>query len=277
MTSTLNVVAACVFAAASLVSQVARAEEPSKKPSVNASAQAPVNELSGRVTAVEKLVNEHAEGARYSIEQALDDAHPQVRVAAADALHKLGDPLAVGALERARKRESTAFVRAKMEETLGVLKKSSTLASVRVGVQIGSMSVSEGIDPKLAQALSDAAYRRASMVHGAVIVRSNDQALRARLKQRKIGQLKLDGRVRRLTRTVAADGTARVSAEVEFMVLRGGETLKATVTGSAHVEEPAVAASRSAERALERDRELVDAAVESALAHASTYFADCAK
>jgi len=233
--------------------------------------------LSVRVGNLERIVQSRPEGARTSIELALDDAHPQVRVAAADALHTLGDPLAVGALERARKRESTAFVRAKMDETLGVLKKSSTLASVRFGVHLGSMTVAEGVDPSLAPALQDATYRRASLVPGAVVVRAEDEALKARLKQRKIANLKLEGRVKRVTRSIAADGTARVSAEVEFMVLRGGETLKATVTGAAHVQEPATVASRSAARALERDRELVGAAVESALTRASAYFAECAK
>ena len=265
MANTLRIAAACVFVATLGLSNVAHADEP------------PASELTVRVTAVERLVSDRAEGARVTIEQALDDAHPQVRVAATAALHKLGDPLAVGALERARKKESTAFVLAKMDETLGVLKKTSTLASVRVGVEIGAMTVGDGVDARLANALTDAAYRRVSLVQGAVVMRGDDTALKNRLKQRNIARIKIDGRVRKITRTLLADGTAKVSAEVEFMVLRGGETLRATVTGAAHIEEPSAPASRSTARALERDKELVDAAVESALTRASTYFTECAR
>src|ERR1700722_14639558 len=55
-----------------------------------------------RVSAALTLGKTHAEGARPLLEQALSDAPPAVRTAAAAALAVYGDPLAIPALARAK-------------------------------------------------------------------------------------------------------------------------------------------------------------------------------
>jgi HEAT repeat protein len=77
-----------------------------------------------RVSAALLLGKSHAEGARPLLEQALSDAHPAVRTAAAAALAAYGDPAAVPALER-HASDASASVRAQIQTSLGTLRKNT--------------------------------------------------------------------------------------------------------------------------------------------------------
>lgn len=67
--------------------------------------------------------------ARGPLEEALDDPHPSVRQAAASALAKLGDALAIPALEAKMKKEPNAPTKASMAKAIADLKTSSAVGS----------------------------------------------------------------------------------------------------------------------------------------------------
>jgi hypothetical protein len=78
-----------------------------------------------RVEAALKLGSSGDARARKPLEQALDDAHPNVRQAAAAALAKLGDELAIPALETREKRESNVLVKNAVHNAISSLRGSA--------------------------------------------------------------------------------------------------------------------------------------------------------
>ena len=78
-----------------------------------------------RVDAALRLGNTGDSKARKPLEAALEDAHPSVRQAAATALSKLGDQLAIPALEERVKKEANAPTKAAMKKAVDELKASS--------------------------------------------------------------------------------------------------------------------------------------------------------
>jgi uncharacterized protein (UPF0147 family) len=81
-----------------------------------------------RVGAALKLGGSGDARARKPLEAALDDAHPNVRQAAAAALAKLGDKGAIPALRAREKKESNAPTKAAITQAIATLEKSTGLA-----------------------------------------------------------------------------------------------------------------------------------------------------
>jgi hypothetical protein len=76
--------------------------------------------------------------ARGPLEEALDDPHPSVRQAAASALAKLGDPLAIPALESKSKTEPNAPTKAAMQKAIVDLKTTSASGASGSGGSSGA-------------------------------------------------------------------------------------------------------------------------------------------
>ncbi len=79
-----------------------------------------------RVDAALRLGNSGDPKARKPLEEALSDAHPSVRQAAASALSKLGDAAAIPALEARVKKEANAPTKAALKKAIEELKQGGT-------------------------------------------------------------------------------------------------------------------------------------------------------
>lgn len=93
-----------------------------------------------RVGAALKLGGSGDARARKPLEAALDDAHPNVRQAAAAALAKLGDKGAIPALQAREKKESNAPTKAAITQAIATLEKSTGIAPATAGTSSPSGS-----------------------------------------------------------------------------------------------------------------------------------------
>jgi hypothetical protein len=228
-----------------------------------------------RVSAALVLGHTRPEGAREALEEALGDAHPAVRVAAARALGALGDPAALGALEHRLGQDSSPSVAAQLRVAITQLRRAtgSDEASadarhlspgVRYVVELGSMrnhsSVGGARGAELEQVLSDAARARAQVMRGTTLI-DGDETLRQQAAAKHIPVMTLDGNVTQLTEARVGGGT-QVQVHVEFAIRRG-QTLKGTVSGAATTFGPGSELTDQGRRKLQEDA--VAAAVQSAL------------
>ena len=216
-------------------------------------------------------------GAREALEAALGDEHPAVRIAAADALAGLGDPLAVAALARRAAGETSPGVRARMESALRQLQRGVTEEqdgassaagrralgpSVRYVVRLGSMRNSTGIRGDEMQGVLQGATRsRVRMMQGAAVVTDGDSALLKQASGRRLPIITLEGSLTQLAESSTA-GAVQVQARVEFLVRRA-QLLKGTLTGGATTFGTTPTLSDLGRRRLQDDA--VDGAVQSAL------------
>jgi hypothetical protein len=228
-----------------------------------------------RVSAALVLGHTRPEGAREALEGALGDGHPAVRVAVARALGSLGDPAALGALQRRLGQDSSSSVTAQLRVAIAELKRVESSDSsrdavrhlppgVRYIVELGSMrnhsSIGGQRGDELAQVLSSAARVRAQAMRGSAFV-EGDESLRQQASAQHVPVITLDGNVTQITEAHVAGGT-QVQVHVEFAVRRG-QTLKGTVSGSATTFGPGSEITDQGRRRLEE--EAVQAAVQSAL------------
>lgn len=263
----------CLLVGAALASSagVSRAEEPSATMRELADA----SDFRVRVTAALVLGHTRPDGAREALEAALGDGHPAVRVAVARALGALGDPAALGALQRRLGQDSSSSVTAQLRVAIAELRRAADSDShgddarhlppgVRYVVELGSMrnhsSVGAARGEELAQVLSTAARARAQAMRGSTFV-DGDESLREQAAARHIPVITLDGNVTQVTEARIGGGT-QVQVHVEFAVRRG-QTLKGTVSGAATTFGPGPEITEEGRRRLEDDA--VQAAVQSAL------------
>jgi hypothetical protein len=268
-------------ALASSVSRVASAEDPSA--TMHDLAEA--GDFRLRVSAALVLGHTRPDGAREALEQALGDAHPAVRVAAARALASLSDPAALPSLERRLGQDSSASVTAQLRVTIaqltnlrrasgadqtpdgpvrGLTPDGHLPPGVRYVVELGTMRNHSGIGgargDELEQVLGDAARARAQTMRGTTFLDGNE-ALRQQASARHLPVLTLDGNVLQISETRIAGGT-QVQARVEFAVRRG-QTLRGTVSGTATTFGSGQELTEQGRRKLEKDA--VEGAVQSAL------------
>ena len=221
--------------------------------------------------------SEAPDGTREALEQALGDAHPAVRVAAATALASLKDSAAIPALERRLAVESSASVAAQLRLSLTVLRRAddgdledpdtapaptqALTSDVHYVVTLGTMRnrTSVGGD-EVRRVLSRASRLYAAALHGTVVV-DHDGPLLRQAAARRIPVITLDGNVTRVTESRVAGG-AQVQARVEFTVRRD-QNLKGTLSGAATTFGPGAALTDESRRQLQDDA--VSAAVQSAL------------
>jgi hypothetical protein len=220
-------------------------------------------------------------GAREALEAALGDEHPAVRIAVANALADLGDPLAIAALAQRTAGETSPGVKTRMESALRHLQRgvaeeqggapsSSSSNSgrrtlgpnVRYVVRLGSMrNVAGTRGDEMQGVLKGATRSRVRMMQGAAVVAEGDSALLAQASGRKLPIITLEGSLTQLAEASVAGGV-QVQARVEFLVRRA-QVLKGTLTGAATTFGTTPTLSDLGRRRLQDDA--VDGAVQSAL------------
>ena len=225
-----------------------------------------------RVSAAVAIGHTRPLGAREALETALGDKHPAVRIAAANALAELGDPLAVAALARRSGSETSASVKAQMQSAIQQLQRGVTAdqgsarrglgPSVRYVVRLGPMRNSTNIrGDEMRSVLHDATRSRARALKGAAVVADGDSTLLSQASGRRLPVITLEGSLTQLAES-AVTGGIQVQAHVEFLVRRG-QILKGTLTGGATTYGTTPTVSDLGRRRLQDDA--VDGAVESAL------------
>jgi len=225
-----------------------------------------------RVSAAVILGRTRPPGAREALETALGDKHPAVRIAAANALTELGDPLAIAALARRSGSERSASVKAQMQSAIQQLQRGVTAdqgsgrrtlgPSVRYVVRLGPMRNSTGIrGDEMPRVLHDATRSRARALKGAAVAADGDSTLLAQASGRRLPVITLEGSLTQLAETRIASGF-QVQAHVEFLVRRD-QILKGTLAGGATTYGQSPTLSDLGRRQLQDDA--VGGAVESAL------------
>ena len=250
------------------------------------SAPAQEEDFRVRVSSALLLGRQKPPGARERLEKALEDVHPAVRTAAASALAQLGDAAAAPALERAAQRESMAGVKAKMQESVTLLRQPAASAASappsldgkRYVLQVGAMRNNTAVkNDRLGTIMRTAVKSQATGIRGAVVVEPSDAATLAKASEKKLPVLLLDGTLNRLSQTTSADGTFVLSAQVEFSLRRVPEhTLRGTLSGGASTQ-GSVKALADESRLTELQTQVVQGAIESALKNADTGLATAAK
>jgi hypothetical protein len=258
-------------ALATSVTGVARAEDPS----ATMQQLAESSDFRVRVSAALVLGHTRPDGAREALEQALGDGHPAVRVAVARALGALGDPDALGALQRRLGQDSSPSVTAQLKVAIAQLRHAAGSDSagegaghlapgVRYLVELGSMrnhsSVAGERGDELEQVLGTAARARAQSMKGTAFL-DGDESLRQQAGARHVPVITLDGNLTQVTEARVGGGT-QVQVRVEFAIRRG-QTLRGTVSGAATTFGPGTEITEQGRRKLQDDA--VQAAVQSAL------------
>jgi hypothetical protein len=189
-----------------------------------------------RVSAALILGRNHADGARPLLEQALSDAHPAVRTAAAAALGALGDPAAIPALDRAAGTELSASVKMQMRASATLLRRVPVGAwqNARYVIELGDMKNRTGIRGEQPSGiLRNSTRTYATNLPGAVVTEGVDPGARQEAANRHLHVLALDGTVQRLTQG-QRDTQLSIAAQVEFSLRRVPEqSLKGTLSGTA--------------------------------------------
>lgn len=226
-----------------------------------------------RVNAALLIGRARPAGALEALERALDDGHPTVRAAAAEALASLGDPRGLPSLERRLMSERSPSVKAQIQASIEQLRSGAAQsqssedgsarpsADVRCVLTIGMMRNASGVrGDELRRVLADAARNRARVLRGIAVVHDDASSLR-QAAARHVPIITLDGNVTQLTE--ARVGTSlQVHAAVEFTVRRD-QTLRGTVSGAATTFGSGPSISDEGHRRLQDDA--IDGAVESAL------------
>jgi hypothetical protein len=211
-----------------------------------------------RVSAAGTIGRTRPPGAREALEAALGDTHPAVRIAAANALAELGDPLAVAALGRRVGSETAPSVKAQMESAIRQLQR----GGVRYVVRLGLMRNPTGIRGDEMRTVLNAATRsRARALKGAAVVADGDSAQLTQASGRRLPVITLEGSITQLAESPISGGV-QVQARVEFLVRRE-QILKGTLAGGATTFGTTPTLSDLGRRRLQDDA--VDGAVESAL------------
>lgn len=225
-----------------------------------------------RVSAAVTLGRARPPEAREALETALGDRHPAVRIAAANALAELGDPLALAALERRLASETSASVKAQMQSAIQQLQRGVTAdqggarrglgPNVHYVVRLGAMRNSTGVrGEEMRTVLHDATRSRARALKGAAVVPDGDSTLLSQASGRRLPIITLEGSLTQLAESPISGGI-QVQARVELLVRRD-QILKGTLTGGATTFGTSPTLSDLGRRRLQDDA--VGGAVESAL------------
>lgn len=230
--------------------------------------------------------------ARKPLEGALDDPHPSVRQAAASALAKLGDALAIPALEAVAKKEPNAPTKAAMKKAIADLKAngvvggnaaSPTGATVGAGgapnwattkyvVKLGKMANTTGVRGEaLAAVLRASAIGKFGSLAGVYVLPDDSSAssIMATAQQKGLPILGVDANVASLDQATFA-GDLKVQAKVSFAISKLA-VVKASIEGNASSIGSPSASKNPATLAKLQDM-AVDGAVTSAMGKAPTAF-----
>ena len=235
--------------------------------------------------------------ARKPLEGALDDPHPTVRQAAASALAKLGDILAVPALEARLEKEKNPPTKNSIESAIASLKASGGVGgptavsaptlvatgppvwtNVKYLVKLAKVNndASSARGPALAKVLEEAARRKFGAIDGVYVLPSDPTTASTYLNQavaKGVPVLGVDSRLVSLDRSKFA-GDLRIQAKVAFAFSKL-QVIKSSIEGNASTIGNASAEKNP--KSLEKLEDMaVDGAVMSAMAKAPTAIAAAA-
>ncbi len=244
-----------------------------------------------RVDACLKLGASGDFAARKPLEAALEDPHPTVRQAAAGALAKLGDVLAVAALEVRLAKEKNAPTKSALQSAVAQLKAgagSSTSKATSAGaapdwgktrwvVKLQRVANSTGVrGDQLAAVLETSARSRFSAIEGVYVLPSDSSAapMIATAGSKGIPVLGVDAKVVVLDQAMFA-GDLKIQAKVSFAISKL-QVIKSSIEGNASSIGAASAAKNPTSLAKLQDM-AVDGAVTSAMAKAPNALAAAGK
>ncbi len=245
-----------------------------------------------RLGAALTLGNTGDSKARKPLEAALEDPHPSVRQAAASALAKLGDALAIPALEQVAKKEPNVPTKAAMNKAIADLKANGvaggttagpTTSTVGVGgapnwattkylVKLGKMANTTGVRGEaLAGVLRASAIGKFGSLAGVYVLPDDSSAtsIMATAKEKGLPILGVDANVAALDQGTFA-GDLKVQAKVAFAITKLA-VVKASIEGNASSIGSPSASKNPAVLAKLQDM-AVDGAVTSAMGKAPTAF-----
>ncbi|GAC1543919.1 MAG: hypothetical protein NVS3B10_08080 [Polyangiales bacterium] len=221
--------------------------------------------------------------ARKPLEEALDDPHPSVRQAAATALAKLGDVLAVSALESRAKKEPNAPTKVSMQKAIAELKASSSSGggsggggstgaapdwkSTKYVVKLQKVSNGTGVRGEaLATVLRQSAMAKFGGVSGVLVLdETASSALLVTAQQKGLPVLGGDASLSSLDQGTFA-GDLKIQAKVSFAITKL-QVVKASIEGNASTIGSTSAQKNPASLAKLQDM-AVDGAVISAMSKA---------
>jgi hypothetical protein len=203
-----------------------------------------------------------------------------VRTAAAAALSALGDPAAIGALERRIPSESSESVRSQLRNSIATLRSkesgnapASASGKARYALQIGAMRNLSGIrGNELGNIMRQSAQKRVAGFAGAMLVENGPAQAKG------VPVLVLDGALTRLAQQSQPNGTVGITAQVEFTVRKVPENvLKGALSGAATSIGTAKSIAAAPKRVFDLQEQAVEGAVESAMRGADQGLIQAAK
>jgi hypothetical protein len=242
-----------------------------------------------RLGAALTLGNSGDPKARKPLEGALIDPHPSVRQAAASALAKLGDALAIPALEQQAKKEPNVPTKAAMQKAAADLKANgSTIGTTSGGgssgggapdwsktkyvIKLQKVSNTTGIRGNdLAKVLGASARAKFAGIAGVYVLPDDTTgpAMMATAQQKGLPVLGVDASLASLDQALFA-GDLKVQAKVSFAITKL-QVVKASIEGNASSIGSTSAAKNPSSLAKLQDM-AVDGAVTSAMSKAPTAF-----
>lgn len=280
---------------------LALAGTPARTAGVDVAAQAKIlktaEDFRFRVDACLKLGASGDFKARKPLEGALDDPHPTVRQAAASALGKLGDVLAIPALEDRLGKEKNPPTKQAIESTITALKASGGVGgggggggnaggtgaapnwgTVKYVVKLNKINNETGVrGAELSKVLEEASRRKFGGIDGVYVLPSDSATMGKYINEAQskgVPVLGVDGRLVSLDRSKFA-GDLRIQAKVSFAfsklaVIKSSIEGNASSIGNASVEKN--------QKSLEKLEDMaVDGAVMSAMVKAPTAIAAASK
>jgi hypothetical protein len=246
-----------------------------------------------RVDACLKLGGSGDFKARKPLEEALDDPHPTVRQAAAGSLAKLGDVLAIAALESRLGKEKNPPTKASIQNAISALKSSSGSSSggsssssstggpdwakTKYVVKLQHVSNVTGIRGDALSAVLDGSARsRLSQIEGVYVLPSDasSASIMTTASSKGLPILGVDAKVVLLDQATFA-GDLKIQAKVSFAISKT-MVIKSSIEGNAS----SIGSINSAKnpKSLEKLQDMaIDGAVTSAMAKAPSALAASAK
>jgi hypothetical protein len=223
-----------------------------------------------RVRAALELGKTEDHSVRPPLEKALRDRNPAVRAAAAAALNVLGDPRAIPALRRLARDESSS-VRAQAKASATALEKLKDQPKPKVLVQLGDVSANQTVKREKGSRRLLGQFKRSSSkslrrLPGVRVLPDSVDPQRAARGQ-SVPVVMVTGRVHRAE--LSREGDSLVcSAKVEFVIHKmPGGAIASLFSGSARGKTSARVA-RDRKKVAELRRDVVEAAVASAMRRA---------
>jgi HEAT repeat protein len=271
----------CAFAIGLGVLAIKAADAPAQSPVDAIHDLQTSDDFRVRVSAALTLGRSHAAGARAVLEQALGDAHPAVRIAAAAALGVLGDPAAVPALRQHLGSEQSAGVRSQMTTTIATLSRAAPddgdqkWEATRYVVAIGDMhNRSQVPGTHAVDVLRSATQTHAKLIPGVLV--ADDQTLIDQAAARHLPVFKLDGALQRLSQA-RKNTELSYNAQVDYSMRRvPQQALRGVLSGSA-TSFGSVNALHDPGTVMALEDQAIDGAVESALRGAARGFGEASR